>query len=155
MPKVQIDTRDHKAGQDTQLDLDDQGLIDRPDLEVQKIDGPNAMAYADELAFMEEPVEIMVAESTDRNAENPIFVSCNGRNQFFIRGQVQTVKRKFVEILARAKQTDVQTKVIQHSAGDEPINRILKHSSLKYPFQVIRDSNPKGIEWLKRTLAEA
>ena len=155
MPKIQMDTRDHKVGQDTSVILDDQGVIERPDLDIQPIEGPNAESLASELAFMEEPIEVIVAESTDERAENPIFTAVNGVTQFFWRGQPQTVKRKYIEVLARAKQTDVRTNVMQQHAGAEPINRIDKTTALKYPFQIISDpSGRKGSDWLKRILAQ-
>lgn len=110
-------------------------------------------SYAADLAFLEEPVEVMVHESTDQNAEPIVHVAVNGINQFFPRGEVVTCKRKFLGVLASAKTTAITVKNV-HTDNDV-INRINKHTALRYPFSVVRDSNPKGAAWLKSILNAA
>jgi hypothetical protein len=108
------------------------------------------MNYAAELAFMEEEVEVRVEESTDPNAEPVVSVFNNGIAQYFVRGQTQRVKRKFVEVLARAKQTSVST-VEDRNTGNVAIKR---NTSIRYPFSMTRDDNPKGYAWLRGILSE-
>lgn len=108
-------------------------------------------SYAAELAFMEEKMEVLVHESTDANAEPIVQVACNGINQFFPRGTPVVCKRKYVEVLARAKETSIATQTV--NTDRDVINRINKHTALRYPFSVIRDENPKGATWLKSVLA--
>lgn len=128
--------------------------IERTDLEIETATPDMLGDYARQLAFMEEPVDVIVHESTDRNAEPVVEVYCNGRAQFFVRGQVQTVKRKFVEILANARTEAIQTKTL--NTGDDVINRIDKHTALRYPFSVAHDpSGARGALWLKQTLGRA
>lgn len=107
--------------------------------------------YAQELIFNEELVEVMVHESTDDNAENPIFTSCNGVTQYFYRGIPQMVKRKFVAILASVKEHNVTTPEYTAQDGSRATG-IRRTSSLKYPFSIISDSNPRGAAWLKALL---
>ena len=107
--------------------------------------------YAQELAFNEEMVEVMVHESTDENAENPIFTSCNGVTQYFFRGVPQQVRRKFVAILASVKEHAVSTPEYTAQDGSRATG-IRRTSSLKYPFSVISDPNPRGAAWLKGLL---
>ncbi len=107
--------------------------------------------YAAQLAFMEEEVEVMVHESTDQNAEPIVHVAVNGINQFFPRGEAVLCKRKYLEVLARAKETSISTQTI--NTNNDVINRINQHTALRYPFSVIRESNPKGAAWLKSVLA--
>lgn len=104
--------------------------------------------YIEELRFNEELVDVMVHESTDENAENPVFTACNGVTQYFFRGQVQTVKRKFVAILACAKEHGVSTPEYAAADGSRAMS-IRRTSSLKYPFSIISDKNPRGPAWLK------
>jgi len=111
-------------------------------------------AYAQELLFNEELVEVMVHESTDTNAENPVFTACNGVTQYFFRGQAQTVKRKYVAILASAKEHSLTTPEYTAPDGSRATS-IRRTSSLKYPFSVISDPNPRGGEWLKGLLRSA
>ena len=106
---------------------------------------------AQELLFNEEIVEVMVHETTDNNAENPIFTACNGVSQYFYRGVPQQVKRKYVAILAACKEHGVSTP--EYTAGDgSRAMGIKRTSSLKYPFSIIHDPNPRGAEWLRSLL---
>lgn len=156
MPRAprEVNAAEQTIGQESSLILPPVGDIVRDDNTLVIADGPIEPDMAAQLAFMEEKVEVMVHESTDENAENPVQVACNGVNQFFFRGQAQVAKRKFVEILARAKATAISTKEVVHADGVRT-TRIDKHSALKYPFSVIRDDNPRGPAWLKSILSEA
>ena len=104
-------------------------------------------------AFMNEPVTILVNPS--QNPEDPklVQVGVNGIIQFIPRGEPFTVKRKYVEVLARAKRTDF------HQTLDERLGERMNHlqamHSLRYPFSVIEDRNRHGGAWLIAVLAEA
>ncbi len=105
-------------------------------------------------AFMNEPVTIMIADTTDENdADVLVQVAVNGRNQFFVRGQAQTVRRCFVERLARAKKTGYSQN-LDERLGEDKFNRMRAHNTLRYPFTVLEDRNPKGGPWLKAILSE-
>lgn len=107
--------------------------------------------HAQELAFNEEIIEVMVHESTDENAENPIFTSCNGVPQYFYRGLPQQVRRKYVAILASCKEHNITTPEYTQNDGSRA-TAIRRTSSLKYPFSVIHDPNPRGPDWLRSLL---
>lgn len=102
------------------------------------------------LAFMEEMVTVLVHESTNPNDEPIPEVWNDGVAQRFIRGQEQRVKRKYVEVLARAKMTSYKQVKLPDNRGYKNIPQ----TALRYPFSVIEDSQ-KGKDWLKRVLAEA
>lgn len=123
---------------------------DIPELpRIEPVEGPYAMQKAEALAFNEEKVKVMIHESTDENAENPVQLCVNGRNQFLFRGQPLVIRRKYLEVLARAK----GTRYAQRKEGTaEQQNMMLPHSALKYPFTVIEDPNPKGAAWLQGIL---
>jgi hypothetical protein len=106
----------------------------------------------DELKFNEDVLEVMLHESTDSNAENPVFTACNGVTQYFYRGQVQQVRRKFVAILAACKEHAISTPEYTQPDGARS-TKIVRRSSLKYPFSVISDpAGKRGAEWLKSLL---
>jgi len=109
--------------------------------------------YVEELLFNEELVEVMLHESADDNAENPVFTACNGVSQYFHRGIPQIVKRKFVAILASVKEHNVTTPEYSANDGSRAMS-IRRTSSLKYPFSVLNDRNPRGAAWL-RSLIQA
>lgn len=157
IPNSKIDAATERVGQDRHLDVPVTGSIEniiRTDQQIDIVDGPALGEYTDKLAFNEEPVEVIVHESTDPNSAPLVDLYVNGRVQRFIRGQAQTVKRKYVEVLARAKQTGIRTSVAMDHAGN-PVNRIERHTALRYPFSVQHDPNPKGRDWLRKLLASA
>jgi len=120
---------------------------------IEPVDRPVNKEWADQMAFNEELVTIRVHESTDKFAENPVEVFCNGIAQRFLRGQDQVVKRKYVEVLARAKMTTYGNQKITIGDGEESYV-YPSHTALRYPFAVVEDQNPKGRDWLKSVLAE-
>ena len=152
-PTKTTETEEQSIAQSRPLDVPVTGALSdmvRVDQEIVIADGPSLGDYAKELAFMEEIVDVMVHESTDPHAEPVVDVYCNGMPQRFVRGQMQKVKRKYVEILANARQTSIKTNV--RNDGDNVYNRIDKHTALRYPFSM-QDSNPRGQAWLKKLLA--
>ncbi len=125
--------------------------------------GSNELAKTEKLAtlrFMEEPVEIMIHESTDPNAEQFVFCAVNGEGAgthklpWLPRGIPVTVKRKFVERLARAKPIALSTFDTTDATG-ALAKGLRSRRALAYPFSVIHDTNPRGASWLKGVLAEA
>jgi hypothetical protein len=116
--------------------------------------------YLDELAFMAEPVTIRLEPSSERNAANVYPVWCNGvAAEILINGvwraigylpvgQVITVKRSVLEIIARAKTEEIRTDYNEREDPDRPANRITRHPRAVHSFSVIEDRNPKGPAWL-------
>lgn len=156
-PEKQVDTAQEFSTQEKSVILPATGSIveaveDLKDIQI--ADKPLADDYADALAFMEEKLLVVLNEESDPNAENPVQVACNGINQFFIRGQAQEVKRKYVEILARAKRTTITTPEVTDATGART-HMIKQATSLRYPFQVLQDPNPKGPAWLRAVLSES
>ena len=144
------------TGQTTTTDIPTEGKLDRSTIETDIQIIPNEKTMADKAAmaaFMEEPVKILVHDSADPNAEPVVELNVNGVNQFVFRGREQIVKRKFVEVLARARR--VATKTQTGIQGDRVVNRVTQHSAVRFPFSVIEDRNPKGTPWLRELMAQA
>lgn len=147
-----LDTREQQVGQQGVVTMDPVvPELDKPDIQV--IEGPRAKQKADELAFMEEPVTVKVLESNSESDGALVTIGVNGRNQNFIRGQDITVKRKYVEGLARAKPVGYRNEEYTMEDGTRSF-RYPKRQGLRFPFQVIRDDNPRGADWLRKILAE-
>jgi hypothetical protein len=103
-------------------------------------------------AFMNEYVTIVVHQ-TDKDGENEVIApNVNGTNQPMIRGVPITVRRKYVEALARCR----TTKYVQQTPDPrEPANiQMVEKTVLSYPFSLQEDQNPRGREWLQRILAQ-
>jgi hypothetical protein len=120
------------------------------------IDPVSQVADLRELAasevFMNEMVEVMVHSSTDENQAPHVILNCNGTNQPILRGVPTRVRRKYVEILARMKETKY-SQVTRNPAAPDQIDMIARHG-LAYPFELMHDDNPRGRAWLSNVLAE-
>lgn len=105
------------------------------------------------LQFMNEPITIRIATSTDKNAEQCFELNINGRAEFFCRGETKTVKRYFVDRLMRLKETVYGQDMVINKEG---IKSYVYPAStgLKYDFAIIRDDNPLGKSWERAVLAE-
>lgn len=125
--------------------------LDLRELEV--VDKPPSQKKMEELAFMEEYVTVKVHDTTDENAVPVPPVWNDGRAQYFIRGEEQVVKRKYVERLARAKHTTFTQRKELDGMGNETYVQV-PHTALLYPFEVIEDKNPRGRDWLRGIIRE-
>lgn len=111
------------------------------------------------LQFMEEPVTINVHESTNENAAQYVFLAINGEGPgpqkfpYLPRGMDITVKRKFVDRLARARVVSYKSTERVNGAGEREVV-YPKTSALLYPFSVVEDKNPRGRDWLRGLLSE-
>lgn len=110
-------------------------------------------ALASEEAFMNEPVEIFVHPVSDENAPPYVILNVNGVSQPVARGTAQTVKRKFVEVLARMKETKYTQ--VQNNLNDPSDRSLIGRTGLCYPFDMLKDANPRGRAWLNKIMAEA
>lgn len=122
---------------------------------IERVDRPVNKEWADMMAFSKEKVTIRVSETTEKNAERVVEVFNNGERQLFPRGQEVTCERRFVESLARAKITTYTQQQFRDERTQTDNIREVPHVGLRYPFTVIRDDHPRGMDWLKSILAEA
>lgn len=159
-PSREVRTEDMEVHQPAERVLRSDGdaseALDPPQIEVSNRPLDEYMKKkADILAFMEEEVEVEVEETADPTA-TPIPEVCNGgdRNrQYFIRGVRQKVKRKYIEVLARARQIKYTQEVYVDEHGLKAYRHIPR-SVPAYQFRVYGDS-AKGEEWLRKLLKEA
>lgn len=107
---------------------------------------------ASDEAFMNEHVTVLVHSTTDENQPPHVTVNCNGTNQPIVRGTPTRIRRKYVEILARMKETKY-TQVTPNPAAPDVTEMRSRHG-LVYPFELIEDNNPRGRAWLSNVLAE-
>ena len=150
-----LDTRDLEPDKPRVFDVPSTGDLDRSEF----IDIPEPadtfhMKEWNELEmFMNEKVVVEIAAGSEKNCEQVFELRCGNVNQFIVRGERQTIKRKFLELLARAKPDSISTPEYIDGSGNRA-TRIVKNSALRYPFQVIFDPNPRGRTWLDQILKE-
>jgi len=113
---------------------------------IQTLEGPASLSYAKELAFMHEPVEVLILESQNTNDTTQLVtISVNGKSHFLLRGQWKTVPRFVLEILAKSKKEAWNFSFRKNSDGStSDVDRMSR--ILRYPHQW-RDKNPKGATW--------
>lgn len=158
-------TDDLQIGQAPDVIIPATGPIEHVGEVVEPLDQPLESDYNKALLFNEEYVTVQFNPSTDKNPARHIFCQVNGRGaEVMVEGRPMiltylpigpqiTMKRKYLEVLARAKPDNVTTNVVEHP-GQDPLNLIQRHTSMKYPFSILHDPNPKGGEWISRLLAD-
>ena len=135
------------------------GTMDGSSVELiddQSLETPATIEFGREMGeevFMNEKVTVRLQDTTDDNAPTHIILSVNGTTQPLFRGVLTEVKRKYVEVLARCK----ESKYTQRVANPYEPDRIemVTRTALAYPFELIDDKNPKGRAWLNAVMAEA
>jgi len=163
-PGKEFDTSDVKVGQRESRNLDEYDNDDEPLIALAEGIGDSRAEYNAALAFMEEPVTIRISKSSEKKAPNVMQCWVNGKGaEQFVNGKWMvcgwlpvgvpvTTRRKYVEVLARAKFETVSTRVVKHEDHEE--NFADRTAGGKYPFSVLNDSNPRGVEWLSTIIQE-
>lgn len=152
--RASIETKDVESAASTEI-LMPSGTatedIERPDLVVvtdESINSPYVKQYAQDLAFMEDELTIVVGETTDKNAENPVPCGVNGDVRKLTRGVEYKLKRKFVDSLIKAEDT-VRTVQYKDKDGVDQ-TKIDKAHALKYPLSIIHDpAGDVGRRWFQ------
>jgi len=120
--------------------------------------------YADQLKMAEDPVTIIIHPSQEKNPPQVVDCWVNGRGaEVFVNGKWTvfnclpvntrvTTKRKYVEVLCRAKIDTINT-MVEDATVENPANRISRATSSRASFSVLEDRNPKGAEWLRSVMA--
>lgn len=94
-------------------------------------------------AFMNEMVTIVVNPAQDPDEPTLVQVGVNGVNQFIPRGHAIAVKRKYVEVLARAKRTDFRQNLDERMNGKDM--RLLSDDEMRANRLNWRDDNGVGV----------
>ena len=133
--------------------------LDQYDGDVVLVDDLGAKSYAEELAFMAEPVRIRIEPSAEKNASAVFPVWVNGKGAevhqngrwleigYLPVGQVITVRRSVLEVIIRAKTDTIHTR-IQHMDAERPENVIDRYTSPVHSFSIVEDRNPRGAAWV-------
>jgi hypothetical protein len=127
----------------------------RSDLEMAQADPVTFADHAAMLTFLNEPIIINVAESTDPNDQMVFRLSVNGREVWIKRGENTKLPRYYVEQLFRAKPQKVQI-TVGRDANDNVVNRARKTSALAFPFQILHhgQQREKSVQWANKLMRE-
>jgi hypothetical protein len=156
IPKRKMDTADEEYVPDRKIDIPLTGsMIDYQPPEIEVIDGPDPEALGKELAFMEEFMVIEVPSTGLENEEDPFGVGVNGRMIAIPRDVPVRIRRKYVERLARAKQSNYTQKKMK-VIDPETYNSLAEKTGIVYNFTVM-DWGPdpkRAQDWLKKVLRQ-
>lgn len=126
-------------------------LDDEPTIDAVSADKDLNQLFSQE-KFMEEEVKVEVHPSSNENEPPHFILSVNGMNMPVVRGYPTRMKRKYLEVLARMK----ETKYTQQTPNPmQPDNiQMIPRTVNVYPFTVLEDANPRGHAWLRNVMAE-
>lgn len=151
-PRVQIETND--IGTNGPVETDFSSTVPESDLVGmsavigETLDSPILSAHIRELAFNEEPLDIIVANSTDKNAENPVSSGVNGVIKYFHRGVTyRGVARKFVASLIK-REVNVATENYRDKQNLEQ-TKVIHTPAFKNNVQIVKDPSPLATEWFE------
>ena len=145
--KRELDAGSEYLGAAPEIDLDGGARGD-----VESIVTEVGVGGVEQEAFMNDELTVIVASNGADDETPSVAVGVNGSFIYLPRDETILVKRKYVEVLARAKKTDYD-QTLDHSLG-ERMNKLKQRHVLKYPFTVISDPNPAGHQWLREILAQ-
>jgi len=113
---------------------------------IQVVNNEALERYAHDLAFMSEPVEVMILPSHDKNdTTRLVSVSVNGKSYYMLRGEWQVVPRFVLQIIAQAKR-ETWSFGYRKAADGSTFETSNAYNVLRYPHHY-RDKNPKGQAW--------
>lgn len=152
-PTQRFETSDIEIAGDTPIAIDEIPARNASGgLDLEQVTGGSATDEALALeAFMNEIVVITIAESADEEALPIITLTVNGVTQPIARGVPTPVKRKYVEALARAKETKYRQGL--KDASDPASIEMLGRTALAFPFSVDKDT-PNGLAWLRDVIKQ-
>ena len=157
-PSKSVEPMEQQIGQDAKRVMKSTGPASEAlePANIQVVDRPMAALDQEKLAmmaFMEEPVTVHIHSISDPKEAQIFPIGNNGQTEIFRRGETKTVKRKFVDILASRKITTYTQERRQNRQGIfEDVQ--IPHSSLIYPFSVVKDDHPRGADWLRAVLSQ-
>ena len=151
--KTEVDSREHQAAVRTATisALEEPARIDQDG--APEIDVVNSMDEATALLFAEDKLTIVIHNSSEKNAEDPVPVGVNGRMAYVKRAQKTIMPRKYVERLLRAQSDSVEQDVTAREEKD--FNRLTIRPTQRYPLSVLHDPHPNGAAWLQSISQDA
>jgi hypothetical protein len=161
----ELSTSDFQSQQRPPIIIPDTGAID-DDIRGEIVHSAEALNsdYLEALAFGEQEITIRIERSSEKHAPKVREVWVNGKGaEQLINGKwvtcgwlpvgvPVTTKRKYAEVLARAKIETVSTEIVESHDGRD--NMLYRVGSATAPFTVLKDQNPLGAAWVEKLMWE-
>lgn len=128
---------------------------DGTEVRVDPVPAEAAGKYAEDLAFLNEEVEVMLQPSSNPADSTRIVgpIAVNGQGIWVPRGEWVKMKRKYLGVLLSAH-VDNWTFSAQPTSDGGSKNLQYAVQSGRYAVAGIRDQNPKGEGWLRQLQAQ-
>lgn len=156
-PRKELHSEDFKPYQPPEIDASDlsvdpvgRGEVFISDAEMLK--EASKKAYLDELAFGEELVTILLYRGQEEFAPDQYQFSVNGQTVWVPVETPTSIKRKYVEVIARSQPYRVRTVVVkppENSSSGAIQNLWRREQSAAYPFTILEDKSPRAAAWLE------
>ena len=110
--------------------------------------------------FMNEPIEIQLAERYSDSEPVYVFCSVNGigawrdGSPWLPRGIPITIPRRHLEVLLRSSVDTVRTKETANAEGTKTMS-VYRNRTGGYVPTVLHDPNPKGAAWMKGVMTQS
>lgn len=155
--------------------IEQKASIEQPPID-QPMERPSTIVQVDKtiseldvakIQFSEDPVKILIHRNPDPKFSPGCtdYIAVNGtpaeilfkngwvRMGYLPRGVSFYTKRKYVEVLARAKQDAIHTNVVERD-NEEPQNFTERVTTSVMAFSVLEDKNPAGAAWLEELIRQ-
>jgi len=149
--RKEIDIRDVFKPKDDPIPLEEIGA-GSASLEIPDRDA-DFMKLAEDEAFMNEKVKILVSQGQGDGELAVISPSVNGIQQPIVRGLTQVVKRKYLEALVHTVTTSYN-QTVQNPAAPDQISMVPR-TTHTFPVALVEDTNPRGRSWFERLTERA
>lgn len=168
--KREVHSGDIPIAQPSPVRMPLDGPMERPspDFEVSPPEALKDKDYLDKLAFNEQRVKIMIQPSAEENA--PLFIEgwCQGRGIEIWSERLKVwqplgsvpvgvpvvIKRKYLEVLAKAKREKVTTIVVQPaSPSDDFRNLVTRATAMSNQITLLEDT-PEGYDWYRQIISD-
>jgi hypothetical protein len=119
-------------------------------LHIQPVSAEAAGKYAEDLAFLEEEVEVMLQAQTGDGDTTRLVgpIAVNGVGIYVPRGEWVKMKRKFLGVLLTAR-TESWTFTAAPTPNGGAKHREYAVRNARFPIAGVRDNNPRGAGWLQ------
>jgi hypothetical protein len=149
--RKEIDIRDVFQPKNEPIPLEEIGA-GTASLEIPDKDADFVQLAQDE-AFMNEKVKILVSQGQAEGELAVISPSVNGIQQPIVRGVEQVVKRKYLEALVHTVTTSYN-QTVQNPAAPDQISMVPR-TTHTFPVSLVEDRNPRGRSWFARLTERA
>lgn len=129
-----------------------EAAFEAQEVAVEQIISPDQLSLE---AFMAQDVEIHLMDAASDDEPQFAEVTVNGQYRMLVRGDVHTVKRYHVAVLAQAKDQRLQQKKIVNPDGSMGFEEKMVSRQM-YPFSIVHDpAGRRGADWIKQQLSNA